>query len=150
DYAHGIAEDTVYLNVLVQKVEGELRPSAEKKKLKTTLDLDSNLPPLLGDEDELHRVLVNLLENAQNYTPEGGTVAISTSLDSDRVTVKVSDTGIGIDSDELPHIFNRFYRSDRAKASIKSGSGLGLAIVKRVVDLHHGTIEVQSSPGQGA
>jgi PAS domain S-box-containing protein len=149
DYAHSIAQDTIYLNALVQKVEGELRPSAEKKKLKTMLNLGNNVPLVLGDEDELHRVLVNLVENALNYTPEGGTVVIDTFAEGDHVIAKISDTGIGIDSDELPHIFDRFYRSNRAKASIKSGSGLGLAIVKRVVDLHHGTIEIKSSPGLG-
>ena len=107
------------------------------------------MPTVPGDEDELYRAMINLVENAFNYTPEGGMVAIDTFTHEQHAVAKVSDTGIGISEAELPHIFDRFYRSEQAKADVKSGSGLGLAIVKRVIDLHHGTIEVKSVPGKG-
>src|SRR5258706_3318887 len=149
EHTRSLALDPVSLNMLIEQVEGELRPSAEKKHLKTTLELDNALPPVLGDVEELHRAIVNLVENALNYTQEGGSVAIHTFIDDDHAVAKVSDTGIGISEAELPYIFDRFYRSARAKASVKSGSGLGLAIVKRVIDLHNGTIEVESIPGKG-
>jgi PAS domain S-box-containing protein len=149
DHTGSLLTESVNLNNLIQQIDGELRPAAEKKNLKTTLNLDKDMPPVLGDEDELHSAIVNLVENAFNYTPEGGSVAIDTYVREHQAVAKVSDTGIGIKETELPHIFERFYRSDEAKASVKTGSGLGLAIVKRVIDLHHGSIEVESSPGRG-
>ena len=151
DHTQSLVPDAmtaVNLNTLIHKVEDELRPSAERKNLKTRLDLDVNLPSIPGDEDELYRAMINLLENAFNYTPDGGMVSIATFWQDHYVVAKVSDTGIGISEAELPHIFERFYRSANAKASVKSGSGLGLAIVKRVIDLHHGSIEVESIPGK--
>jgi PAS domain S-box-containing protein len=152
DHTESLINDSVAavnLNTLIQRVEDELRPSAEKKNLRTVLNLDINMPTVLGDEDELYRAMINLVENAFNYTPEGGMVAIDTFKDEYHAVAKVSDTGIGISEAELPHIFDRFYRSEQAKADVKSGSGLGLAIVKRVIDLHRGTIEVESIPGKG-
>ena len=139
----------VNLNDVIHKVESELRPSAEKKNLKTMLNLEINLPTVPGDADELYRALINLVENAFNYTPEGGTVSIDTFTQNHQIVAKVSDTGSGISQAELPYIFDRFYRGEQAKAFVKSGSGLGLAIVKRVIDLHHGTILVESIPAKG-
>src|SRR5262249_41932181 len=127
----------------------ELQPAAEKKNLKTTLNLDKNMPSVLADTDELHRALVNLVENALNYTPEGGAITIDTFTQKRYAVAQVSDTGIGISEAELPHIFDRFYRSERAKVAVKTGTGLGLAIAKRVIDLHQGTIEVKSMLGKG-
>ncbi|HLY25993.1 MAG TPA: ATP-binding protein [Aggregatilineales bacterium] len=149
DHTHVLSTHPVNLNDLIRRAEAELRQSAEQKNLRITLNLDKQMPPVLGDEDELYRAVINLMENALNYTPEGGSVAIDTFTTERHAVTKVTDTGIGIRDSELPHIFERFYRTNQAKGLVKTGSGLGLAIVKRVIDLHDGTIQVQSIPNRG-
>ena len=103
-----------------------------------------------GDADQLKQVLVALLDNALKYTPYQGTISLSLTTDEQTAIVKVSDTGIGISPDDLPHIFERFYRADRTRSRDRGGSGLGLAIVQSIVQEHHGTIEVESTPGKGS
>ena len=105
---------------------------------------------MLGDADQLKQVLVALLDNALKYTPYEGTISLSLTTDERFAIVKVSDTGIGISPDDLPHIFERFYRADRTRSRDRGGSGLGLAIVQSIVQEHHGTIEVESTPGKGS
>jgi len=103
-----------------------------------------------GDADQLKQVLVALLDNALKYTPYEGTISLSLTTDERFAIVKVSDTGIGISPDDLPHIFERFYRADRTRSRERGGSGLGLAIVQSIVQEHQGTIEVESTPGRGS
>jgi two-component system OmpR family sensor kinase len=103
-----------------------------------------------GDADQFKQVLVALLDNALKYTPPEGSVTLSLSADRQEATVTVSDTGIGIAPEDLPHIFERFYRADRARSREQGGSGLGLAIVESIVREHHGRINVRSVPGQGS
>jgi len=105
---------------------------------------------VLGDADQLKQVLVALLDNALKYTPYEGTISLSLTTDERFAIVKVSDTGIGISPDDLPHIFERFYRADRTRSRDRGGSGLGLAIVQSIVQEHQGTIEVESTPGRGS
>ena len=105
---------------------------------------------VLGDADQLKQVLVALLDNALKYTPYEGTISLSLTTDERFAIVKVSDTGIGISPDDLPHIFERFYRADRTRSRERGGSGLGLAIVQSIVQEHQGTIEVESTPGRGS
>ena len=100
-----------------------------------------------GDADRLKQAFVALLDNALKYTPYEGSVSLSLTIDDDYATVKVSDTGIGILTEDLPHIFERF---DRARSRDRGGSGLGLAIVQNIVQDHQGSIEVESSPGKGS
>ena len=106
-------------------------------------------PILLADYNKLERVVVNLLTNALNYTPEGGTITLHTETHNTTLLLQVIDTGIGIDPADLPNIFERFYRSDAAKMSGVEGTGLGLAIVKEIVEAHRGQITVESTPGAG-
>lgn len=94
--------------------------------------------------------MVNLLENAIKYTPEGGSVRLSAEEDGDFVKVSVADTGIGIPFKDLPRIFERFYRVDEARTREQGGTGLGLAIVKHIVQLHGGAVSVTSEPGKGS
>jgi signal transduction histidine kinase len=108
-----------------------------------------NLPAVQGDQEQLRRMLMNLIENAVNYTPVGGQISIQTALIDERVGLEVSDSGIGIAAEELPQIFDRFYRATNARSSANSGTGLGLAIVKKIVDMHAATIEVHSAAGEG-
>lgn len=104
---------------------------------------------VLGDEDRLKQLLLNLVDNGIKYTQPGGTVRLSLARDKGWAQLVVSDTGIGIPSEDLPHIFDRFYRVDKARSRAQGGSGLGLAIAKWIVQAHGGAIKVDSAVGQG-
>ena len=108
------------------------------------------LPRVTADQGRLEQVVVNLLENAIKYTPDGGTVRLFTEDDGAFIRVSVADTGIGIPYKDLKRIFERFYRVDEARTSEQGGTGLGLAIVKHIVQLHGGTVSVTSEPGKGS
>jgi two-component system, OmpR family, sensor kinase len=103
-----------------------------------------------GDPDRLKQVALILVDNALRYTPAGGTVTLSLVAGDGRATLRVADTGIGIDPEDRPHIFDRFYRADKARARDEAGAGLGLAIAAAIVDQHEGSIEVESAPGAGS
>ena len=94
--------------------------------------------------------MINLLENAIKYTPEGGAITLEAKQSADAVEIVVSDTGIGIPRKDLSRIFERFYRVDRARSRELGGTGLGLSIVKHIIDAHHGSIQVDSEPGKGS
>jgi signal transduction histidine kinase len=104
---------------------------------------------VLGDADQLKQALVALADNALKYTPQEGYVSLSLNSADGYAQVKVSDTGIGILPEDLPHIFERFYRANRARTRDRGGSGLGLAIVQSIVQEHRGSIEVESIAGKG-
>jgi len=104
---------------------------------------------ILGDEDRLKQLLLNLVDNAIKYTQPGGSVQLSLAKDTGWAQLVVRDTGIGIPAEDLPHIFERFYRVDKARSRAQGGSGLGLAIVKWVVQTHGGAIKVNSIVGEG-
>jgi signal transduction histidine kinase len=102
-----------------------------------------------GNGDQIERVFTNLLDNAVKYTPPAGRVEVAMQVADGRAEVTVADTGRGIPPEELPHIFDRFYRADRARARQHGGAGLGLAIVQAIVSAHGGTIAAESAPGAG-
>lgn len=126
-----------------------LRPVCEEKAL--TLEVTGLDTPCFidGDVHQLERVCRNLLSNAIKYTPEGGRIAVTLEQENDHVLLRIADSGIGIAPEDLPHVFDRFFRAEQA-SRIASGTGLGLAIVKEIIDLHEGRIEVQSVPGEGS
>ncbi len=103
-----------------------------------------------GDRAKLRQLFLNLMDNAIKYTPPGGTVSISMEPGKDSVVVTVRDTGIGIPAEHLPHIFERFYRVDKARSRAEGGAGLGLAIAKHIAQAHGGTISVESEVGKGS
>jgi two-component system phosphate regulon sensor histidine kinase PhoR len=103
----------------------------------------------IADRDRLAQVLTNLLDNAIKFTPEGGRIAVGWRVLNGEVEVSVADTGAGIAEADLPHVFERFYKADRARAATPGGSGLGLAITKHIVEAHGGRIRVSSAPGKG-
>jgi signal transduction histidine kinase len=103
-----------------------------------------------ADRQRFERLIIILLDNALKYTPTAGKVVIGAERKGDRLTAYVSDTGIGIPSKDLPRIFDRFYRSDKARARKTGGSGLGLAIAKSIVEAHGGKISVESVQGEGS
>ena len=134
---------------LLSGVADSAQAMAEAKAI--SLRADAPVERLLvdGDADRLRQVVGNLVSNALRYTPQGGTIALHARADGDRVKVTVSDSGQGIAPEDLPHVFDRFYRSDAARDRTSGGSGLGLAIAQALVRAHDGTIDVQSAAGQG-
>jgi heavy metal sensor kinase len=103
-----------------------------------------------GDRSWLERLLLNLLDNAIKFTPEGGAVGIRVSRDGAMARIEVRDTGVGMSRDQLPHVFERFYRADPSRSSSTEGVGLGLSLAKWIVDRHGGTIDATSEPGHGS
>ncbi len=135
----------VDLALLLQDVSEVVVPLTEGKPIQVTCDIEDNLT-LLGDSDNLIRLFINVVDNAVKYT-ERGAIKIQAKLLQNTIEVRIADTGIGISAADLPHLFDRFYRADTARAM--SGSGLGLAIAHAIVQAHHGTIRVESQQGQG-
>jgi PAS domain S-box-containing protein len=117
-------------------------PSAEEKGVRVRKVVSVRPVQVLGDPERLQQVLLNLLSNAIKFTPEGGLVEVSTEVENNRVNISVKDTGVGIDPELLPHVFDRFRQSDLSK--VKGGLGLGLAVVKNLVDIHGGSVKAIS------
>ncbi|MFZ5916202.1 MAG: ATP-binding protein [Chloroflexota bacterium] len=133
--------------VLVSPVD-RLLPQAERAGLSLVIDLPPDLPAVWADAERVGQVMSNLVHNAIKFTPEGGRVTVSAAVRADEVIVSVHDTGVGIPAEDLARIFERFYKSDRARSG--GGSGLGLAIAKHIVQGHGGRIWVESLEGQGS
>ncbi len=150
----------VSLAVLAQELVGEYAPRAEQADIQLQFEAASVLPLINVDADQIRRVLINLLDNAFKFTPRGGQVQVKLTVPNAAtraalgagvwLVLSVRDTGMGIPAEDLSRIFDRFYRSDKARARASGGSGLGLAIVKSVVEAHAGKIWVESQVGQGA
>ena len=115
------------------------------------IELEADLQKLTvcGDEDLLSQVWVNLLHNAIKFTPENGRIDIALLQDKDSVIVKIADNGAGIAPDDQIHIFERFYKADKARDRSLGGNGLGLSLVKKIIELHGGTVTVESEIGKG-
>ena len=141
------AED---ITKLVKQAVTPWQPKVTAKEISLSLDLPDNLPLVNIDWQRVNQVLHNLLENAVAYTHKGGTINVAAITRGDWVEVSVSDTGEGIPAEDLPHIFERFYRVDKSRARATGGSGLGLTIAKRLVEAHGGTITAQSELGKGS
>ncbi len=125
-----------------------LVPQAERCNLTLALELPLDLPEVLADAGRLQQVISNLVHNAIKFTPNGGSVTVSAEAHGDRVIVSIHDTGVGIPDEDIPRIFERFYKADRARSG--GGTGLGLAIAKHLVQAHGGQIWVKSREGQGS
>jgi heavy metal sensor kinase len=142
-----IAQQPIELDTLMLEVYRQAQVTA--KGVTLTLGAEDQAI-IIGDRDRLKQVLLNLVDNAIKYTPQGGKVTLSLTKDDTWVKIAVQDTGIGIASENLPNLFDRFYRVDKARSRDAGGSGLGLAIAKSVVELHNGKITVESQPGRGS
>jgi signal transduction histidine kinase len=134
---------------LMQDVAQKFQLDAQEHNIKLKTDYGNNVPYAYGDIGLMQRVLNNLMENALRHTPAGGQITLSLRASPENITVKVADTGSGIPREELPHIFDRFYRLEKCRSSEALNAGLGLAIAKRILDLHGSTIQAQSGPQQG-
>ncbi len=143
--------ESVSVTDLLSAVD-RLLPLAEERSLEVTLDIAGDTPQVLGDPRRLGQVLRNLVHNAIKFTPPHGriTVAARPRADGHRVELRVSDTGIGIRPEDLPRIFERFWKADTSRQRDGEGSGLGLAIARHVVEAHGGSISVESEPRHGA
>jgi two-component system phosphate regulon sensor histidine kinase PhoR len=133
---------------LVSQAVERLRLQAERAELELSVDCADDLPAILADPTRLEQVMVNLLHNAIKFTPAGGTVLVKAEQQSEKVLFLVKDTGVGIPADDLPRIFERFYKADRARSG--GGTGLGLAISRHLVEAHGGRIWVESIEGRGS
>jgi signal transduction histidine kinase len=134
---------------LLEQATAAYRYQAEQQGIELQINAASSLPPVSVDPDRLAQVLGNLLANALRYTAVGGQICLATAQDGDRVLLTLQDTGAGIPPDELLPVFDRFYRGSEARVGDGGESGLGLAIAKSLVELHGGTISVESSLGKG-
>ncbi len=134
----------------VQRSLQHLHYAATAKNITLTLHVEEEVPDIDGDEMRLHQVLVNLVENAIRCSPSGSEITLTLQGAGKGALLKVADEGPGIAEAELPLIWNRFYKVDKARTRIDAGTGLGLAIVKQIVELHGGRVSAHSKPGRGA
>jgi two-component system phosphate regulon sensor histidine kinase PhoR len=134
---------------LLQETYAILEKRAKDKDISFQLETPKAPALVEADSYRLKQVFINLINNAITYTPNGGEIKVIVRDEAGFVCVEVKDTGIGIERDELPRIFERFYRVDKARSRNSGGTGLGLAIVKHIVEAHKGKISVESTPGKG-
>ncbi len=145
----GILDDRVRLDALVREEGQRFEATAQDAKLSLEIDAPP-APPVVGSARDLSLLIRNLVDNAIRYTPPDGRVRITVATEDRSVILEVEDSGLGIPSRELPRIFERFYRVDRARSRETGGTGLGLAIVKHVAENHGGTVDVRSELGRGS
>jgi two-component system phosphate regulon sensor histidine kinase PhoR len=139
----------ISLNTIVEQAVRQFEGKAKEANIKFSLDLGDKDFQMIGDDDRLTQVFINLIDNSIKYSPEGGTIFISLDEDEDNVYAEVRDTGMGIAEEELPHLFERFYRVEKARSRKYGGTGLGLSIVQAIVADHGGKIDVKSKLNQG-
>jgi PAS domain S-box-containing protein len=143
-----LIKDHINLDDMLGNLIETLRVNALGRTL--VLEANADLPTVIvGQKDEIYRAFTNLIENAIRYTPSEGHIRVRLNRNANEAIIEIADTGMGIGEDDLPHIFDRFFRSERVRQARISGTGLGLAIVKRVVERHNGRISVQSTLGEG-
>jgi two-component system phosphate regulon sensor histidine kinase PhoR len=140
--------EPVSLNALADEVLVEMKPLAEKQHVTLSKQLSPDLPSVKVDRERIRQTIVNLVHNAIKFNNPDGSVTVATNHDNKSVSLSVADTGIGIPEDDLPHVFERFYKADKARTV--GGSGLGLAIAKHTIQAHGGEISARSQEGKGS
>ena len=143
-------QETVDISALIVEIMDEFQPQAEAKEQTLRLKKAKGQPKVQGDTLQLRQALRNLVGNAIKYTPVAGSVDLSVETENTVITICVKDTGYGIPADDLPFIFDRFYRVRNETVKDIEGNGLGLAIVKSIIERHGGQISVESEPGKGS
>ena len=144
-----LVRQRVDLAPLVRSVVEELEPVAQAQGLTLTAEIAAS-PVVEGDQEWLERLLLNLLDNAFKFTPRGGTIVVRLAGANGHARLEVRDSGVGMAPDVAARVFERFYRADPARSTSAAGAGVGLSLVKWIVDRHHGSIAVDSSPGRGS
>jgi two-component system phosphate regulon sensor histidine kinase PhoR len=140
--------ESIEIGDVIGRVSQRLRPQADRAGLNIETDCPATLPQALVDREQVEYVLLNILHNAIKFTPHGGKIKVSANIRGDALAISVADTGVGIPSEDISRIFERFYKADRARAG--GGTGLGLAIAKHIVHAHSGQIWVESVEGKGS
>jgi len=140
---------SLVIKEIITKTVSLFSSQAEDKKISIQYNIQSSLQPIIGDRENIEILLINLVSNAVKYTPEGGTIEIKTENKNSGVRVVVSDSGIGISEEDVPRIFEDFFRTKEARDIDKRGTGLGMSIVKQIVKQHNGEIKVFSKVGKG-
>ena len=143
-----LEREEVSLPRLFSDILRELAPGLEAKRIRAEIDC-GQFPVVTGNESLLYRAFFNLVENAVKYGREGGTIRVSSSCEGSAGTIRVRDTGIGIPPEELPHIFEPFYRVNKSRSRKTGGAGLGLAVVKAIIERHGWSISADSTPDVG-
>jgi heavy metal sensor kinase len=144
-----VAREPVELGGLAAAIVDTLDPVARTRDIVLTCESSGEVT-ILGDRGWMERLLLNLIDNAIKFTEPSGSITVSVGRRGARARIAVRDSGIGISSDALPHIFERFYRADSSRSPVREGAGLGLSLVKWIAERHEGTIEVSSRPGHGS
>lgn len=139
----------VNLRSLVMDIHDELNNRLHKTGLELSVQIPENFPAAKGDQDWLHQVFLNLIDNAIKYSPQGGTITVQGVDKGRELLLEIQDQGVGIPKEDLPRIFERFYRVDKARSRQMGGTGLGLSIVKHVIENHGGKIGIRSKIGAG-
>lgn len=143
-----LTQEWIDLSQLAEQAVRRVELKAKEKGLLLKLQLSGDAYMIRGDQKRMEQIIMNLLENAIRYTDEGE-IIVHMEFAADAATLIVEDTGIGIPEEELPYIFERFYRVEKSRSRQYGGSGLGLSIVKKLVELHGGKIRMISQPGAG-
>jgi signal transduction histidine kinase len=143
-------KENVDIVQLVRHAVETMEPAIREKGQHLQVDLPAVAVRGHVDPDRVEQIVINLVSNAWQYTPEGGKIEVSLRQERDQAVITVSDTGEGISPQDLPHIWDRFFKADRSRTSKKVGTGLGLSIVKNLVDAHHGRVAVESTVGVGS
>ena len=145
----GFDMTSVQLDELLQEIVSETEVLAGMKSQKLLL-AQSQPAAVRGDRDRLYQLFFNLIDNAVEYTPEGGRATVSLAVEDDQAVVRFEDSGIGIPDADLPHVFDRFYRVSKDRSPETGGSGLGLSICRMIAESHKGSIGVTSRLGEGS
>jgi two-component system sensor histidine kinase ResE len=133
----------------IDKINRKFQGLAKEKTISLHSNIDLNESLYVLDPDRIEQVLTNLIDNAIRHTSEHGSVLISVASKENDLMIKIQDTGSGIPQEDLPFVFERFYKADKARTRGRAGTGLGLAIVKNIVEAHQGKIQVHSKLGEG-
>ena len=143
------SKDPIDCSALVSTTTEQMSPLAEDKSISLVCEAGRDIM-VEANEIRLKQVVVNLLDNAIKYTPEGGKITVRVTGEPSWAVLEVRDNGIGISKEALPHVFERFYRSEQIQARKARGTGLGLSMVQSIVDAHAGKVEVESRENEGA
>ena len=144
-----VSRESVDLGRLVTDAVEQIRPAAVDKAIALNVSSNGDIR-LRADQDLILQLMLNLLDNSVKYTPRGGSIDLSCRAEGSQAEVTVADTGSGIPAEHLPHIFDRFYRVDKARTRAEGGAGLGLSISRWIAEAHGGTLRVESTPGRGS
>jgi signal transduction histidine kinase len=142
-----ISNEDIDLQKLIEKLISRMKSESNKKNIIITIE-GTVTSSIKGNANNLERAIQNILQNAINYTPNGGKITVSLIQEKDSCSIKVSDTGVGIKESDLPYVFDRFYKAEHSRNDA-SGSGLGLPIAKQIIEQHSGTIKIASKPNNG-